>query len=106
MRATKKWTASYDCRGTESKRGLATESNQIGPNYKKSEAVASQHQRLKYLGHTVATPTRNIPDSSIAYNRGVKTSYGQNKKYCDQNSNSRLNDMHKDKDYNMDQLLA
>ena len=69
--------------------------------YKQSEAVAShwQQQRMKYLGHTVgvSTPTRNIPDSSIAYNRGVKASYRQKKKYCNQNSNSRLIDMHKDK---------
>ena len=40
------------------------------------------------------------------YIRGVKTSYGQNKKYCDQNLNSRLIDMHKDKGFKMDQLLA
>ena len=53
-----------------------------------------------------ATSTRNIPDSSVAYNRGVKTNYGQIKKCCDQNSNSPLIDMHKDKGYNLDQLLA
>ena len=53
-----------------------------------------------------ATTTGNIPDTSIDYNRGVKPSYGLNKKFCGQNSNGRLIDMHKDKGYNMDQLLA
>ena len=31
------------------------------------------------------------------YSRGVKTSYGQSKKYCYQNSNNLLIDMHKNK---------
>ena len=44
--------------------------------------------------------------SSIPDNRGVKTIYGQNKKYFDPNSNRLQIDMHKDKDYNMDQLLS
>ena len=52
---------------------------------------------------TAETEIRNIPDSSIAYNRRVKTCYGQNKKYFDQNPNSCV---HKAKSYNIDQLLA
>ena len=49
-----------DGRGTASMRALRTESNQIGPKYEQSEAVASQQQRLKYLGHTVGVCYTNM----------------------------------------------
>ena len=48
-------------RGTVSERAaLATESNQIGPKYEQSDAVASQQQRLKFLGYTVGVCYTNM----------------------------------------------
>ena len=69
-------------------------------------AVTLQRIRRSRCGLPAFTQG-SVPDKQSVQSR-CKTSYGQNKKYCEQGSNSRLSDMHKDNGYNimMDQLLA